>query len=178
MFLRKANLSAEKQSQIVSAAMSRYEHEPLKDAMPTAIPQAVALRGCVPLHRKQSGVSPAQVVEAQEEEAKEEHVLETNEASDDELEAEHWGNHSPDDQRKTAPSRSGPSETVLSKKSKASKVFRTSNQRGKNTHSKNTLVSSGLKENVVFLNISVSREFARWLFSSWWCAMSEPNWTD
>ena len=45
------------------------------------------------------------MVEAQEEEAKEEHVLETNEASDDELEAEHWGNHSPDDQRKTAPSR-------------------------------------------------------------------------
>ena len=45
VFLRKANLSAEKQSQIVSAAMSRYEHEPLKDAMLTAIPQAGALRG-------------------------------------------------------------------------------------------------------------------------------------
>ena len=49
VFLRKANLSAEKQSQIMSASMSRYEHEPLKDAMLTAIPQAGALRGCVPL---------------------------------------------------------------------------------------------------------------------------------
>ena len=33
MFMRKGNLSAEKQSQIVSAAMSRYEYEPLRDAM-------------------------------------------------------------------------------------------------------------------------------------------------
>ena len=89
VFLRKANLSAEKQSQIVSAAMSRYEYEPLKDAMLTAIPQAGALRGCVPLHRKQSGVYSAQGVEAQYEEDEEEHVLETNEASNDELKAEH-----------------------------------------------------------------------------------------
>ena len=37
--MRKANLSAEKQSQIVSAAMSRYEYEPLRDAMLTAIPR-------------------------------------------------------------------------------------------------------------------------------------------
>ena len=41
------------------------------------------------MHRKQSGVYPAQVVEAQEEESEKVHVLETNEASDDELEAEH-----------------------------------------------------------------------------------------
>ena len=68
MFLRKANLSAEKQSQIVSAALSRYEHEPLKDAMLTAIPEAGALRGGVRWHRKQSGVYTAQVVEAQDEE--------------------------------------------------------------------------------------------------------------
>ena len=46
VFLRKANLSAEKQSQIVSAAIGRYEHEPLLDAMLTAIPQPGALRGC------------------------------------------------------------------------------------------------------------------------------------
>ena len=54
-----------------------------------AIPQPGALRGSVALYRKQSGVYPAQVVEAQDEEDEEEHVLETNEASDDELEAEH-----------------------------------------------------------------------------------------
>ena len=52
VFLRMANLSAEKQSQIVSAAMSRHEYEPLRDAMLTAIPRAGALRGGVPLHRK------------------------------------------------------------------------------------------------------------------------------
>ena len=81
-------------------------------------------------------------------------VLETNETSDDELEAEHQETIALiDHHRKTAPSRSGPSETVLSRKKKNSKesgVFRTSNQRGKNTHSKNTLISSGLKENVFF----------------------------
>ena len=66
--------------------------------------------------------------------------------------------YSPDDHRKTAPSRSGPSETVLSKKknSKESGVFRTSNQRGKNTLSKNTLTSSGLKENAVFYYFCVA----------------------
>ena len=66
VFLRMTNLSAEKQSQIVSAAISRYESEPLRDAMLTAIPRAGALRGSVPLHRKQSGAYSAQVVEAQD----------------------------------------------------------------------------------------------------------------
>ena len=47
VFLRKANLSAEK-SQIVSAAMSRHEYEPLRDAMLTAIPRAGALRRVFP----------------------------------------------------------------------------------------------------------------------------------
>ena len=47
VLLRKANLSAEKQSQIVSAATSRYEYEPLRDAMLTAIPRPGALRGGV-----------------------------------------------------------------------------------------------------------------------------------
>ena len=64
-------MSAEKQSQIVSAAMSRYEHEPLRDAMLTAMPRAGALRGGVPLHRKQSGAYSAQVVQAQDEEDEE-----------------------------------------------------------------------------------------------------------
>ena len=63
--------------------MSRYEYEPLRDAMLTAICEGVSL-----LHRKQSGAYSAQVVEAQDEEDEEEHVLEANEASDDELEAE------------------------------------------------------------------------------------------
>ena len=81
VFLRKANLLAEKQSHVVSAPMSRDEYEPLRDAMLTAIPRAGALRGCVPLHRTQSGAYSAQVVEAQDEE--------DDEASDDELEAEH-----------------------------------------------------------------------------------------
>ena len=45
MFLRKANSSADKQSQIVSAAMSRHENEPLRDAVLTAILRAGALRG-------------------------------------------------------------------------------------------------------------------------------------
>ena len=85
VFLRKADLSAEKQSQIVSSAMSGYEYEPLRDAMLTAIPRAGALRGGVPLHRKQSGTYSALVVDAQDEEDKEEHVLEVNEGSDDEL---------------------------------------------------------------------------------------------
>ena len=86
VFLRKANLSAEKRSQIVSAAMSRYEYEPLRDATLTAIPRAGALRSGAPLHRKQSGAHSAQVVETQDEEDEEEDVLEANEASDDELE--------------------------------------------------------------------------------------------
>ena len=69
--------------------MSRYEYEPLRHAMLTAIPQARALRGGVLLHRKQSGVHSAQVVEGQHEENEEVHVLEANEASDDELKAEY-----------------------------------------------------------------------------------------
>ena len=50
--------------------MSRYEYEPLRDAMLTAIPRAGALRGGVSLHRKQSGTYSAQVVEAQDEETR------------------------------------------------------------------------------------------------------------
>ena len=88
VFLRKANLFTEKQSQIVSAAMTRYKYEPLRDAMLTAIPRAGALQGCVPLHLQQSGAYSAQVVEAQDEEDEEKHVLEANEASDNEVEAE------------------------------------------------------------------------------------------
>ena len=61
VFLRKANLSAEKQSQIVNAVMSGYEYEPLRDAMLTAIHRAGALRGGVPLHQKQSGAYTAPV---------------------------------------------------------------------------------------------------------------------
>ena len=82
VFLRKANLSAEKQSQIVSAAMSRYEYEPLRDAMLNAIPRAGAMRGGVPLLRKQSGAFSAQ--DGEDEGA---HVLEESEVSGDELEA-------------------------------------------------------------------------------------------
>ena len=89
VFLRKAKFSAEKQSQIVSAAMSRNEYEPLRDAKLTAIPRAGVLRVVVPLPRKQSRAYSAQVVEAQDEEDEEQHVLEENEAYDDELEAEH-----------------------------------------------------------------------------------------
>ena len=65
------------------------EYEPLRDAMLAAIPRAGALRGGVPLRRKQSGAYSAQVVEAQDEGDEEEHVLEVNGASDDELEAEY-----------------------------------------------------------------------------------------
>ena len=65
--------------------MSRYEYEPLRDAMPTAIPRACALRGGVPMHRKQSRAYSAQVVEAQDEKDEEERVLEAKEASDDVL---------------------------------------------------------------------------------------------
>ena len=68
--------------------MSRYEYGPLRDAMLMATPRASALRGSVSLHRKQSGAYSAQVVEGQDEENEEEHALEANEASDDELEAE------------------------------------------------------------------------------------------
>ena len=57
--------------------------------MLTAIPRACALRGCIPLHRKQSGAYSAQVVEAQDGEDEEEHVLDANQASDDEPEAEY-----------------------------------------------------------------------------------------
>ena len=47
------------------------EYEPLRDAMLTAIPQARAVRGDVPLHRKEPGAYSAQVVEAQNEEDEE-----------------------------------------------------------------------------------------------------------
>ena len=117
VFLRKANLSAEKQSQIVSAAMSRYEYEPPTDAMLTAIPRAGALREGVPLHRKQSGAYSAQMVEAQDEEDEEEHILEANEASDDELGAEYQEAVALMTVAKRAQSSGGPSETVLSKTS-------------------------------------------------------------
>ena len=89
VFLRKAILSAEKQSQIVGATMSRYEYESLRDAMLVAIPRPGALRGGVPLHRKQAGAHSAEVVEAPEEEDKGEHVLAENEASGEESEAEY-----------------------------------------------------------------------------------------
>ena len=65
------------------------EYEPLRDATFTAIPQARALRGGVPLHQKQSGAYSAQVVEGQDEEDEGERVLKENEASNDELEAEY-----------------------------------------------------------------------------------------
>ena len=87
-FLRQANLSAEKLSQIVSAGMSRYEYEPLRDATLTAILRAGALRGSVPLNRKQPGTC-SQVEEAPEEEDEEGCFLEANEEPDDELEAEY-----------------------------------------------------------------------------------------
>ena len=82
VFLRKANLSAEKQSQIVSATMSRYEYEPVRDEL-------ALCKEVFPCLEKQSGVYSAQVVEAQDEEDEEKHVLEVNEASDDELEAQY-----------------------------------------------------------------------------------------
>ena len=66
--------------------MSRYECEPLRDAMLAAILRAGALRGGVPLHRKQSGGTLCPTVEAQEEGDEEEPVLEVNDASEDELE--------------------------------------------------------------------------------------------
>ena len=54
-----------------------------------AILQARSLRGCVPLHQKQSEEYSAQVVESQDQEDEGEHVLDKNEASDDELEVEY-----------------------------------------------------------------------------------------
>ena len=57
--------------------------------MLTAIPQAGALRGSVPLSRKQPGAYSVQVVEAYDEEDEEEPFFEGDEALDDELEAEH-----------------------------------------------------------------------------------------
>ena len=62
------------------------EYEPRRDAMLTAVPQARALRGGIPLRRKQPGAYSAQVVGVQDEGNEEVHVLG---ASDDELEAEH-----------------------------------------------------------------------------------------
>ena len=112
VFLRKANLSTEKQSQIVS-----YEFQPLRDAMITAIPRAGALRGSVPLHRKHPGAYSAHVVEAQDDEDEEEHVLKAHEASDDELAAECQEAAAMMTIAKTAQGRSGPSGTVLSKTS-------------------------------------------------------------
>ena len=166
MFLRKANLSAEKQSQIVSAAMSRYEHEPLKDAMPTAIPQAGALRGCVPLHRKQSGVCPAQVVEAQEEEAEKTHVLETNEVSDDELEAEHHETIALMTSAKQRRAEVDQARQFFRKKIKG--IWSISNiksAREKHSFQKYVDIFRFDRKRCFFI-ISVSREFARWLFSS------------
>ena len=61
------------------------EYEPLRHAML----KLALCEGCVPLHRKQSGAYSAHVVEAQDEEDEGEHVIEENEASDDELEAEY-----------------------------------------------------------------------------------------
>ena len=61
------------------------EYEPRRDTMPTAVPQARALRGGFPLRRKQSRAYSARVVGVQDEGNEEVHVLE---ASDDELEAE------------------------------------------------------------------------------------------
>ena len=58
--------------------------------MLTAIPRAGALRGSVPMNRKQPGAYSAQVVAAHDDEDEEEHFLEATEASDDESEAEHW----------------------------------------------------------------------------------------
>ena len=55
--------------------------------MPTAVPQARALRGNVPLRRNSQKRSPAQVVEAPDEGNEEVHVLEGKGASDDKLEA-------------------------------------------------------------------------------------------
>ena len=55
------------------------KHEPWRDAMRTAISQACALQGVVPLHQRQPGAHSAQGVEA----------LEANDVSDDELEAEY-----------------------------------------------------------------------------------------
>ena len=116
VFLRNTNLSAEKQSQIVSVAKSRYEYEPLRDAMLTAIPRAGALRGGAPLHRKQPGAYFVQVVEAEDEEDEGEHVTEGDEVSDDELEAGHQEAVA-DDNSKATKNGGGPSETVLSKPS-------------------------------------------------------------
>ena len=55
------------------------EYKPQRNAMPTAILRAGALRGVVPLHQRQPGARSAQGVEA----------LEANEVSDDEVEAEY-----------------------------------------------------------------------------------------
>ena len=60
------------------------EYEPRRDAMLMTIPQARALRGCVPLHQKQSGAYSAPVVEAGDEGNEEVHVFVAKEASDDE----------------------------------------------------------------------------------------------
>ena len=89
VFLIKANLSSEKQSQIVSVAMSRYEYEPLRDAMLTSILRAGAFRGGVPLHSKTVRSKLCPMVEAQEEGDEEEPVLEVNDASEDELEPDY-----------------------------------------------------------------------------------------
>ena len=96
-------------------AGEEVEYAPRRDATPTAVPQARALG--VPLRRKQSGAHPAQVVEEPDGGNEGEHVLEENEASDDELEVELPGSSGHGDHCQTAQSRSGPSETVLSETS-------------------------------------------------------------
>ena len=82
VFLRNAHLSAEKHSQIVSAATSRHEKEPLREAVLTANPRSLeSERAWNP------GAYFTQVVEAEDEEDEKAHFLEANEAPDDELEA-------------------------------------------------------------------------------------------
>ena len=67
VFLRKANLSAAKQSQIVSAATSRYEYEPLRGRHAYGNSSSWRFARECSLHRTQSGAYSAQVVETQDE---------------------------------------------------------------------------------------------------------------
>ena len=89
MFLRKANLSAEKQSQIASAAMSRYEYEPLRDAMLTEIPRTGALRGSVPCIENSPERTLPKWWRPRMKRTKGSRSSTKNEASDDELEVEY-----------------------------------------------------------------------------------------
>ena len=89
------------------------------------------------------------MVLAQDEEDEEERVLETNEASDDELEAEHRETMALITIAKQRRAEVDQARQFFRKK-RNSKESRVSNQRGRNTHPKDTLISSGMKENVVF----------------------------